>query len=131
MKAFIITDLKTKKEYISYGTNLDNAIRALGFEFSGISGQRIPELDNLQVKRISKKNIRVIFNNKEHCLAKYKDSNNISSGRVTKLDNGKEWFSYASEIENVLDKFNYSRKQELINALFTGIKEINHIPSLA
>jgi hypothetical protein len=132
MKAYIINTDNNK--YIGYGDNLDNAIKSLGLSFSNVSGQYIPELNNIEIIKVNKKTIRVNFNNKQHVLTMAKDSpDTILSASVSKLDNGKEWFSYSSDIENTLETYAkqvnpskaYTYTKELTKALFNGIQAID------
>jgi hypothetical protein len=129
-QAYIITTGEDK--YIGYGETLDLAIRNLKLGFTNVTGQYIPQLNNLEVIKINPKTIRVKFNAKEHILTRPKDMpSQILSASVTKLDNGKEWFSYASDIDNTLQAYSkqvapskvYSYAQDLTNALYNGIKK--------
>jgi len=129
-KAYIIKHKENK--YISYGETMDQAIEALAFGFSDITSQYLPELNGLEIIKVNQKTIKVKFKGKEHSLFPYKDSSsgNICSSATCKLDNGKTWYSYASEIQNALEEFCkrnnpsdwYTVAQELSNALYRGIK---------
>jgi hypothetical protein len=115
---------KNKIKYIAFADTLDNAIKSLNIGFENTSSQRYPVLDSLQVLKVNKKSIRVIFKGKEHVLTPAKDMpSTIISARVTKLDNGQEWFSYGSLIQDTLEKIGgYRYSIDLINALYNGIK---------
>lgn len=122
MLAWLIEKNKTK--YIAFGDTLDNAIKSLDIGFENTTSQRYPALDSLQVLKVNKKTIRVIFKGKEHVLTPAKDMPSVViSACVSKLDNGKEWFSYSSLIQDTLEKIGgYRYSIDLINALYNGIK---------
>jgi hypothetical protein len=115
---------KNKIKYIAFSDTLDNAIESLDIGFENTSSQRYSALDGLEVLKVNKKSIRVIFKGKEHVLTPAKDMpSTIISACVTKLDNGKEWFSYGSLIQDTLEKIGgYRYSIDLINALYNGIK---------
>jgi hypothetical protein len=122
MLAWLIEKNKTK--YIAFGDSLDNAIKSLDIGFENTTSQRYPVLDGLKVIKANKRTIRVIFKGKEHVLTPAKDMPSvIISACVSKLDNGKEWFSYGSLIEDTLEKIGgYRYSIDLIKALYDGIK---------
>ena len=88
---------KNKMKYIAFGDSLDNAIKSLNIGFENTTSQRYPALDSLQVLKVNKKTIRVIFKGKEHVLTPAKDTPSVViSACVSKFDNGEEWFSYSN-----------------------------------
>ena len=103
----------------------------LGFgQGYSITSRRIPELDSLEVVKVNPKTVRVKFNSKDHILTITKDTGSIISSAVGKTSDGKDWFSYASDIWDTLEardkaifaKPSYSRVQNLVAALYKGIK---------
>ena len=130
MKAYIITK-DNKDTFVIHADSMDNAIKKLGLGFSSISSQYIPELNDLQVIKNNPKNIRIKFNGKEHLLTTYKDApNTYMACKVTKLDNGQEWFSYASDVQDTLNAYykkiygkeSYTWTLKMIEAIYKGIK---------
>lgn len=76
----------------------------------------------IEVKRVNKLSINILFNGAEHALVVPKDRpSRVMSSKVSRV-NGQKWYSYASDIQDQI--FNYSNYTYFCKTIYQAIKEV-------
>lgn len=137
-KAWLIEEIDSFRSitfHIAYGETLDSALKTLECDKRhSTSSQRIPELDNVTVLKVNKNTVFVDYNGKKHCLFTEKTNHfNIICSKVS-VNNGKDWYSYANDIQESLENkykhYSYSKIKAIQAALYHGIKRDKRLKQL-